>query len=106
MLESEWARAETEVCGLAARASLRVTEMRRVGFDGAEVQLWDDNSARVDLLTRQSLANTHTDAQGNPTVAFKNAKKHHLTNAYNDGIVVISDEVVLVGVCLVAVLVL
>ena len=65
MLESEWARAENDVRGLAVAAGLCVTEMRRVGFHGAEAQSWVDESVRVNLLTRQSLTNTDTDAQGN-----------------------------------------
>ena len=83
-----------------------MTELRRVGFHGAEAQLWVDDSARVDQLIRQGLTTAHTDAHCNPTVAFKNNKKQQLTDVYDDGVLTISKEDVLVGACLVAVLVL
>lgn len=38
MLESEWVHVENDVRGLAVAAGLRVTEIRRVGFRGAEAQ--------------------------------------------------------------------
>ena len=50
-----------------------MTEMRRVGFHGAEAHLLVDDSARVDQLTRQIIT-TYTDVHGNPTVAFERIK--------------------------------
>lgn len=60
----------------------------------------------MDLLTRESLTNTETDAEDNPTIIFKNIVKYKLTAIYNNNIIAPSKKNVLMGAYLIAVLIL
>lgn len=111
LLEQEWVEEESAFRALAQAAGLRVFELRCVGFHGAEAGAWTDRSASVENVARQALANSQDPrssdlikADGTLTAEFKHGVTEKLTDNHNDTIMDVSEEDVLVGATLVAIL--